>query len=143
MKTQKTIIGKTDKVDFPKLSLYAIDVKIDTGAYTSAIHCKNIEEIDSKLYCRFLDVNHPQYTKKKHCFDVYNITSVRSSNGEVQLRYTVHTEILIFNKIHTITLSLSARDDMRFPVLIGRKFLNGKFIVDPQLENQSYTAISK
>ena len=35
----KIIIGRVDRIDFQKLDLFQIDVKIDTGDYTSAIHC--------------------------------------------------------------------------------------------------------
>ena len=41
----KTTIGRVDKADFKELSLEDIDIKIDSGAYTSSIHCSNIEEI--------------------------------------------------------------------------------------------------
>ena len=45
----KKILGRVDKIDFPKLNLFDIDVKIDTGAYTSAIHCSKIIEENSKV----------------------------------------------------------------------------------------------
>ena len=41
----KITVGRIDKADFPELSLKDIDLKIDSGAYTSSIHCSNIEEI--------------------------------------------------------------------------------------------------
>ena len=138
MTSKKKIIGRTDKVDFPQLQLLDIDAKIDTGAYTSSIHCKEIKEVDQILECRFLDPTHPEYNDKKFTFKNYDITAVKSSNGKVEIRYAIRTKITVFNKTHPITLTLSSRDDMRFPVLIGRKFLSGKFLVDPQLEDQSY-----
>ncbi|MDX1479984.1 MAG: RimK/LysX family protein [Saprospiraceae bacterium] len=44
----------------------------------------------------------------------------------------------MFGQTHTIELSLTARDKMRFPVLIGRRFLMGKFIVDPSKYDLSH-----
>jgi hypothetical protein len=41
----KITIGRADKADFPELSLLDIDLKIDSGAYTSSVHCTNIEEV--------------------------------------------------------------------------------------------------
>ena len=35
----KKTIGRIDKADFPLLDIYDIDIKIDTGAYTSSMHC--------------------------------------------------------------------------------------------------------
>jgi len=138
---EKKIIGRADKVDFPILSLMGIDAKVDTGAYTSSIHCIDIEEIDSVLQCSFLDQTHPEYNGKRFTFKNYDILAVKSSNGKVEMRYAIKTKITVFNKTYPITMTLSTRDDMRFPVLIGRKFLRGKFLVDPQLENQSYNQL--
>ncbi|WP_062061295.1 ATP-dependent zinc protease [Aquimarina longa] len=135
---EKKIIGRTDIVDFPLLELEGICAKVDTGAYTSSIHCVDVREIGQILQCRFLDEIHPEYNNKRFEFRNYDITAVKSSNGKVEVRYTIKTQILVFNKTYPITLTLSTRDDMRFPVLLGRKFLNRKFLVDPQLENQSY-----
>ena len=39
----KKIIGGIDISDFPELGLLQIDVKIDTGAFTSVIHCSEVE----------------------------------------------------------------------------------------------------
>ena len=141
MNKEKKIIGRADKVDFPILSLMGIDAKVDTGAYTSSIHCIDIEEIDSVLQCIFLDQTHPEYNGKRFTFKNYDILAVKSSNGKVEMRYAIKTKITVFNKTYPITMTLSTRDDMRFPVLIGRKFLRGKFLVDPQLENQSYNQL--
>lgn len=138
MEKEKKIIGRTDKVDFPLLELKGIDAKIDTGAYTSSIHCIDIREVDQTLQCSLLDSTHSEYNGKKFTFRNYDITAVKSSNGKVEVRYAIRTQIIVFGKTYPITFTLSPRDDMRFPVLIGRKFLSGKFLVDPQLENQSY-----
>ncbi|RZS99410.1 ATP-dependent zinc protease [Aquimarina brevivitae] len=138
MGVEKKIIGRTDKIDFPLLEIYGIDAKVDTGAYTSSIHCVDIIEIDQTLQCSFLDATHPEYNGKKFTFTNYDITAVKSSNGKVEVRYAIKTQVIVFGETHSITLTLSSREDMRFPVLIGRKFLSGKYIVDPQLENQSY-----
>lgn len=135
---KKRIIGRTDKVDFPKLGFQDIDVKIDTGAYTSSIHCHHIEERDDKLVCTFFDKKHPLYNGKELIFKHYDIAVVRSSNGEIQYRYEVQSTIKIYGKIYKISLTLSSREDMRFPVLLGRKFLTKKFIVDTDLTDVSY-----
>ena len=136
--SKKTIIGRFDKADFPVLDLEGISVKIDTGAYTSSIHCDEIVEKDDVLYCKFLDEEHDQYNGKEFIFKDYDIIYVRSSNGMIQKRYQIESKIKLFNKIYKISLSLSSRQEMRFPVLLGRKFLSNKFIVDPQLIDLSF-----
>tara|TARA_R110000751_G_scaffold19002_7_gene57312 strand:+ start:979 stop:1449 length:471 start_codon:yes stop_codon:yes gene_type:complete len=136
---EKVIIGRIDRADFPKLGLSDIDIKIDTGAYTSSIHCNHIREEDNILCCTFLDPKHPEYNGKEMRFSDYDITAVKSSNGEIQYRYVVQSNITIFQKTFKISLTLSSREDMRFPVLIGRKFLTKKFIVDTELTDVSHS----
>lgn len=134
----KKTIGRIDKADFPELGFKDIDVKIDTGAYTSSIHCTNIREKNDFLICTFLDPSHPQYDGRELKFEFYDIAAVKSSNGEIQYRYEVQTKIVLFNKKYSISLTLSSREDMRFPVLLGRKILTKKFIVDTELIDVSY-----
>lgn len=134
----KQIIGRTDRVDFPLLGFEDIDVKIDTGAYTSSIHCHSIVEKEKYLVCSFFDKKHPLYNGKELIFESYDIAAVRSSNGEIQYRYEVQSKITIMGKTYKISLTLTSREDMRFPVLLGRKFLTKKFIVDTELTDVSY-----
>ncbi len=139
---KKITIGKKDKADFLELGLYDIDIKIDTGAYTSSIHCHKIKEIEEEgvRYIEFqlLDPNHKDYKYKKFKVKKFKEKKIKSSNGSEEKRYIIKTKILIFNKSYSIELSLSERSEMRFPVLIGRKLLNNKFIVDTSLTNLSY-----
>lgn len=136
----KKLLGRVDKIDFPALNLNTIDVKIDTGAYTSAIHCSKIREEDHKLYCTFESKGHPNFKSGEVVFETYTYTDVKSSNGHKENRYKIKTDVIFFGKTYKINLTLSTREDMRFPVLIGRQFLSKKFIVDVDLENQSYNS---
>ena len=38
----KRLLGRRELVDFPAFALGGVEAKVDTGAYTSAIHCRNI-----------------------------------------------------------------------------------------------------
>lgn len=139
----KKIIGRIDIADFPSLDLFDIDIKIDTGAYTSSIHCFKYYEEDGALKCLFYDKKHPNYNGKKIVFRNFTTTKVKSSNGMVQQRYKVKTSIILFDKKYRIDLTLSDRDDMKYPILIGRKFLQKKFMVNVDLKNVSYKKKSK
>lgn len=120
------------------MHLQGVEVKIDTGAYTSSIHCKNVAIEENYLKCIFLDPEHPAYHEKEFIFDSYDVKVVRSSNGQVQARYRILTDIVLFGKTYPIFLTLSDREEMRFPVLLGRKFLAKRFIVDINDTNLSY-----
>jgi hypothetical protein len=135
MKKTKLTIGRRDKANFPELNLQDIDIKIDTGAYTSAIHCHQIGQkiINGKQHVVFtlLDPSHPQYDNKEYSTKNFTEKRVKNSFGGSEKRFVVKTNILLFGQEFKIRLSLSERGEMRFPILIGRKFLVGKFIVDP------------
>jgi hypothetical protein len=138
----KITIGRTDKADFPELSLSEIDLKIDSGAYTSSIHCSNINNIivngASLIQFTLLDPKHPLYNDKEFTFKNYASKIVKSSNGVSEMRFMILTEIFIFNKTFPIYLTLSERKDMKFPILLGRKFLNKKFVIDTTMKNLSH-----
>jgi hypothetical protein len=131
MAKKKKIIGRREKANFPTLGLEDIEVKIDTGAFTSSIHCAEIKEIDAKLHCKFLDELHPLYNQKELIFDQYEMTVIKSSNGISETRYQIILPMIFGKKAYDVELTLSDRAEMKFPVLLGRKFLQqGKFIVD-------------
>ena len=139
----KKILGRTDIVDFPELGLYNIDVKMDTGAYTSTIHCSEIIEVDDTLLCIFNSDMHKNFGETEIIFGTFWRTDVKSSNGFKENRYKVKSEVIFFGKTYKINLTLSTRDEMKFPVLIGRQFLKQKFMVDVDLENVSYNTNRK
>lgn len=128
------IIGRREFVDFPLLDLTGVEAKIDTGAYTSSIHCKDIEEVEEhgKRWLCFvlLDPSHEEYSHRQHRFEEFTLKKIKNSFGEMEERYIIKTVIKLGSKKINTTLSLSDRANMRYPVLIGRRFLKGKFIVD-------------
>ncbi|MHC2990422.1 30S ribosomal protein S6 modification protein RimK [Pontibacter sp. HJ8] len=141
-KTEKKVIGRREMVAFPKLGIEEIEAKIDTGAYTSAIHCSDIhEEVrpdgTKVIALDLLDPSHPQYNHKKLEFSDYTLRDIRNSFGDVQERYVITTQIQLFDELIEAEFSLSDRSDMKYPVLIGRKLLKGRFIVDVSRKNVS------
>ena len=139
---EKLIIGSKDKVDFPKLKLYNIDAKIDTGAYTSSIHCNNIkiQRKGEKKYVSFnlLDPSHPDYDHRKISLRLHKTKKIKNSFGQSEKRFIVVTEIILFDKKYEVELSLSDRSKMKYPILLGRKLLKKGFIVDISRSNISY-----
>ncbi len=138
---QKILIGRQDVADFPLLNILQLPIKIDTGAYTSSLHCHNIIEFEEngqkRIKCNLLDPEHENYHEKEITFDAFTKKKVKSSNGQVEERYKITTEIVLFNQTLPIEFTLSERGSMRFSVLIGRKFLTNRFIVDTSLKNLS------
>lgn len=114
--------------------MFSLNAKIDTGAYTSSLHCHDIaiKESSGLTMVRFfvLDPAHPEYEHRPFDVPVHKIKKVKSSNGISEKRVIIKQKIEIANRSYTIDLSLTNRSEMRYPILIGRRFLRNKFIVD-------------
>jgi hypothetical protein len=135
----KKIVGASEKVSFPDLGLYDIDAKIDTGAYTTALHCHDIEEAEIggrlALQYKILDPSHPEYNHKGFSTMSYTKKVVRNSFGDKEERFVIKTRIKIGTRTIRAFVSLTDRQSMRYPVLVGRKLLKGRFIVDAEFRN--------
>lgn len=133
-KNKIRLIGRREYVDFPELKLFSVEAKIDTGAYTSSIHCTDIsiKKINNQdiLCFKLLDVTHPELAKQEHQFAEFYKKKIKNSFGKMEERYVIKTLIKVGKKTIRTTLSLSDRENMRYPVLIGRRLLKGKFIID-------------
>lgn len=141
------LIGRVERVDFPEWELYDLAAKVDTGAYTSSLHCHHIEAAGrgQKRRVRFnlLDPSHDAYNEKLFDLPIFDTRDVRSSNGQVQRRFIVQANIRMFNELMPIELSLTDRSEMRYPILLGRKFLQHRFVVDVAKLNQSKKSTKK
>lgn len=133
-KKEKVLIGRVEIVDFPKLELIGIEAKIDTGAYSTALHCHKIwvEEIEGKevLHFDILDPDHPEYSEKIFTSKDFGQKKVKSSNGRKEKRYIIKTKIKLAGKSYLTDVSLTDRQKMKYPVLIGRKLLKNGYLID-------------
>ena len=123
------IIGRREFIDFPELGISGIEAKIDTGAYTSSIHVEKIElriENEILLLCVVINQNGERELK----FENFDRKVIKNSFGEMEERYVVKTVFHIGRRSIRSIISFSNRDNMRFPVLIGRRLLKGKFLID-------------
>lgn len=132
---EKQLIGRREVIAFPELGLYEITAKVDTGAYTTALHCHDIREKNGELFFKLLDPSHPYYNPKEYKFSEFTQKEIKNSFGEVEKRYIIKTIIKIGRKRIKSVISLTDRGNMRYPVLIGRKLLKNRFIVDVALLN--------
>jgi len=138
-KTPKTIVGRKELVDFPELGISAIEAKIDTGAYSTALHAHKIwiEEVDGKEILNFelLDPDNPLYRKATIQTANFFRKNVRSSNGRIEKRFIIKTKMVLGGRRRKTNVSLTNRGKMRFPVLVGRKVLKNGFLVDVSKTN--------
>jgi hypothetical protein len=142
-KRVKKLIGRKDHVDLPDLGLFDIDAKVDTGAYTSALHVHKVKPFrkSGEDWVRFKlkHHSHPGYAGQTISLPVHALKYIRSSSGEEELRYIIRATVVIFGKKFPTEFSLADRSKMDCPVLLGRKLLYRRFVVDVSLVNLSHT----
>jgi hypothetical protein len=132
------ILGRYDRVDLPELGLTNIHAKIDTGAYTCSLHSHQAQVINGNLEFVLLDEEHPEFTGMKFVFPQFEIRNIKNSFGEVEKRFVIVTTIKIYGEEITAEFSLSKRGSLKFPILIGRKILRDRFLIDVKKRNLSF-----
>lgn len=132
------VLGRYDRVDLPELGLSNIHAKIDTGAYTCSLHCHKAEVVDGKLEFILLDQEHPEFTGMKFIFEKFEKRDIKNSFGEVEKRFVIVTTMTIFGEVISTEFSLSNRGSLKFPILIGRKILRNRYLIDVTKKNNSF-----
>jgi len=132
MKQPLETIGATDIVDLPELKWYHVPVRVDSGAATSSIHCSKVRLVKNGEHATlhfYLDTKKgaPQ---QSFSVDEFKETIVRNSSGKEEKRYVIKTQIKLFGKKIRTEFSLANRRKMSYPILLGRKLLKNRFIVD-------------
>lgn len=125
-------IGWREFVALPDWGIRSVRAKIDTGARTSAIHTGAIETLDDGRI-RFEVIVRERPVRKTVWVTAEPVREsvVKPSTGEKQQRIVCRTRMRLGPVEREIELSLVPRDGMLCRMLLGRKGLDGRFIVDP------------
>ena len=125
-----TTIGRLEHIALTGLGVSRVIAKIDTGAFRSALHYQKlgIRTVDGerKLVVTFQMGG----VRKKKIFSNFTRVKVKSSNGSISTRYLISTMVRLNDHAVRTQFTLFDRSDMKFQVLLGRKFLRGRFLVD-------------
>ncbi|MGM0945856.1 MAG: ATP-dependent zinc protease [Bacteroidota bacterium] len=130
----KKIIGRKERISLPELGLKLIWAKVDTGAYTSSVHAENIREEVREgkkvLVFEALLPGHKGFTGRQVVFENYREKKVKNSFGQAEVRYLIETIMELAGEKFTAEITLTDRSSMKNAILLGRKILRNRFLVD-------------
>lgn len=135
----KKVIGRKEEISIPKWGLVNVPAKIDTGAYTSSIHCEfaeiRVEGGEKTLYFKLLGPGYHENNDKLIGTRKFARRKVKNSFGQVETRFMVRCTVLVFGEKIRTDFTLANRGNMKNPILLGRKLLRGHFLVDVSSTN--------
>ena len=129
------IVGWKEYVALPDWGVRRIKAKIDTGARTSVLDVARCElqPVESgaliALLSLVVDMRHPERTVMVKV-PVLRLVHVRNSGGVCEERPLIATTLQLGSVIKPILVTVTRRSSMRFRMLLGRKAIEGDFLVD-------------
>jgi hypothetical protein len=128
-------LGWREWVGLPELGIDRIKAKVDTGARTSALHAFAVHAFVEGGRQRIRFSMHPVQKDDKQVVecvaDVLDQRVVSDSGGHKESRWVIRTRVEVGAESWPIELTLTARDDMLFRMLLGRTAIKGRYLVDP------------
>ena len=138
---QLALLGWREWISLPDLEVDKISAKVDTGANTSSLYATHIKvfERDGKEYAKFRVTYGKQGKRKFKTAEapLVGFRKVKSSSGDAEERPVIKTSICIMGQCWKSEITLTSRQSMQFPMLLGRACLKKRFVVDPSRANLS------
>ena len=128
----KVIIGRSELLTFVGSDAIDVPAKTDTGAYRSSVHANNISVDENNILSFDILGGHPVCGAMAHrvVAEEYTMVGVVNSFGTRENRYEVKLKVKLGQKVFHTRFTLADRSKMIYPILLGRKLLNHRFIVD-------------
>lgn len=128
------MVGWREWISLPDLNIRRLKAKIDTGARSSALHADIIDVIERKSGNRVRFHVLPDTKADKGWICEHPITDhryVMNSGGNREMRYFIQVALRLAGREWPIEVSLTARHELRYPMLLGREALRGRVLIDP------------
>lgn len=135
---QEIVIGCLETVSFPGLGVTGVLAKVDTGAYSGALHCTDIKVVrrgeDRRRVLKYTPLGDKKLAQETTDFEE---TYVRSASGHRKKRFIITTTIVIHGQEYSTKIGLSERADMKREMLLGRRFLReNNILVDVRINSE-------
>jgi len=128
----KVIIGRSELLSFVDTEMLQVPAKTDTGAYRSAVHAANIAVDENGVLWFDLLGGHPVCgaMSRRMSAEAFSKVWVANSSGAREERYEVKLKVKLGPKVFHARFTLADRSKKIYPILLGRKLLNHRFLVD-------------
>jgi hypothetical protein len=106
--------------------------KTDTGARTSSLHATDVALSADGKTVFFTTIDHDGQPLACQAA-LSRMKSIRNSSGAASQRFIIATTAAFPGGLRLMMeFSLSDRSHMKYPILLGRRALAGRFLIDPQ-----------
>jgi hypothetical protein len=130
------VVGWKEYVALPELGISSLKAKIDTGARTSSLHVTAIRRLtgrddgEAELEITIApDRRRPERLVRARVHQLARIR-VTDSGGHSELRPVIETLLVVGPVTKRVRVTLADRSSMLFRMILGRKAIEGAFVVD-------------
>lgn len=128
-------VGWREWIALPDLGIRAVKAKLDTGARSSTLHVVTVEVVAGLRgpIVRFTVLPHqrdPSVAVRAQA-PLVELRDVPTPTGDVERRPVIRTRVVLAGTPYRTELSLTRREDLGFRVVLGRRALRRRFLVDP------------
>lgn len=130
------LVGWKELLDLPELGIAGLKAKIDTGARTSTLHVDSFsfleERPDGSGIAEVVISPDRRRPEERTAVQVRVLRRVKvtDSGGHPEVRPLIETELVLGPVRKRVLLTLTDRSGMLFRMILGRKALEGDFLVD-------------
>jgi hypothetical protein len=131
---EKDIVGRVEKVRIYPGDL-VLRAKIDTGARNSSLHAPSVTrfEKDGESWVRFSVKDHrgEEATIERK---IVRQARIKQKGEDSEKRPVITLGVCLGKQYREVEVNLVDRANFNYQMLIGRSFMAGHFVVDPELK---------